>query len=183
MAEDDLDGGDPFGDDGPHLHDVVEALLARELGAVGGHAGVLAHHVAFDDELDDLAHGIDVGALVGFLPFDDFRGDELVFFDEELTVGLVFHFGLADVDDLDAEVIGGDEDILGFEVAVDDASLVHVVEAVAEVDENVFDLFLVEGAHADMFGERLSLDELKDDAFAQSRDILEAEGLADELVL
>lgn len=146
---------------------------------MGGDAPILADHVAFDNEFDDFAEGVHVGTWVGFFAFEQFGGDEFVFFDEQFVVGFIVAFGQSDVDDFGSEVVGGDDDVFGFEVAVDDAALVHIVKAVAEVEEDGFHLFFVEGTHADVFSERFAFDEFEDDAFAEAFDTLEADGFAD----
>ena len=68
------------------------------------------------------------------------RADHLVELREERSVGerAVHRLGHAEVDDLRhrrVAVARGDEEVRGFEVAVDDALLMRVLERVADVDE------------------------------------------------
>ena len=143
------------------------------------HAGELAEHVTLHDELDDLAEGIDIGTLVALLSFDQFGSDELILFDQQFAVGFVFRFRQSDIDDLGPAVVGRDDNVLGFQVAVDDSPLMHVVQGIADVDQHAFDLFLVQCSDPDMFREGLSIDKLKNDAVAQALDVLKSKRLAD----
>ena len=150
---------------------------------MGGHARILAKHVALNDEFDDLAKRVDIGTLVCLLAFEQFGSNKLVLLDEQFVIGFIIRFWQPDVDDLGPGVVGGHHDVLRFQVAVHDAALVHIVERIADVNEDALDLFLVEGAYTHMFGQRLAINEFVDDAFAQTGNIFKTQGPTDKLML
>ena len=88
----------------------------------------------FTDEFNDFAQGIDIGTRVGLLPFDQLRSDEFVFFDKQFAVGFILCFWKSDIDDFSPKVVCRNDDVFRFEVAVDDAALVHKIQAIAKID-------------------------------------------------
>ena len=59
----------------------------------------------------------------------------------------------------------------------------HVIQCIAEIHQNRFDLLVVEGAHTDMFSEALAVDIFEDDAFAETLYILKSKSLSDEFIV
>ena len=172
-----------LGDGRAHLADAVVALFARELGAMRGHSAKLLRYIAFADELHDLAQRIDVGAVVDILALDDLGGHKLHLLDEQFAVGILFRLGHAEVDETGTAVVGGHQDVLGAEVAVHDAVAVEIIQGLAHFSEDALHLFLGEGAHTHMFGQRLALDVFEDDAVAQAFDLNEIKRLADIFIV
>ena len=148
-----------------------------------GNAVILLGDIALADELHNLAKRINVGTRVVVLAFDDFGRNKLHLLDKKLTVSILVGFGNADINQFDPIIVGGNQDILWHQVAMDHPVAVHILQGITNLNEDVLHLFFRKCTHTHMLGQSLALNKLKDSAIAQSLDIDEIECLTEILVV
>ena len=117
--------------------------------------------------MDECAEAVDISAVVagGGVGFDDLRGEVAGCSDALGRAGFALHEEReTEVDNLGLAV-GGDEDVVRLEVAVDDLALVRMLESVCDLDEGAEGLLRVDGAAGlfEDFVPATPLDQLHDD--------------------
>ena len=140
-----LDGFGPavLADVARHERGAVITRIRVGVGGLGGDGGEFGHLLSGDQHVEDLAERVDVGERRDRGARDAFWGG-IAWRQTELAerrlrrgrIAVALGAGDAEIDEL-GDTVGGDEDVAGGEVAVDDQILVGEFDSVADLQHQV----------------------------------------------
>ena len=138
---------------------------------MGGYAVKTLRDVSLADEIHDFTKRENIGTRVRVFSFDDFRSIELHLLHKKLTIFAEIHFGHADIDDFRTAIPVGNQNVIRHYVTVIDTTLMHVMQALANFNQDTFHLSFRKRSNADMFCQCRAFDIFENYAIAQAFDL------------